>query len=106
LYWVRVPLKIISVAWKTNKIGERCHKQNRFFRREDFNNNNTITLKTFLGSSPGKNRFSNTQTKHNKRTATKSESFISAWTFPEQKSQTSKLFWVRVPIKMFLKLEG
>jgi hypothetical protein len=53
-----------------------------------------------LGSSPGEGGSCSSEIKHDRRTAPRQSLFVSARRSQELRSQTRKLFWVRVPVKM------
>jgi hypothetical protein len=54
-----------------------------------------------LGSRSGEDGFCSSVTRHNSRTAPRTKLFVSAGKLYEQRPQTRKLSWVRVPVKMF-----
>jgi hypothetical protein len=43
LFWVRVPVKVVSLARKPSKIEELCQDQSCLFRRQDYKNEETTT---------------------------------------------------------------
>jgi hypothetical protein len=99
LSWVQFPVKMVFVARKLSVIQERRQDQSCCFSAK-IAGTKARTLKTVLGSSPDEDGFCSLETKHKRRTMRRQNLFVSARRLQELRSQTRKLSWVRVQMKM------
>jgi hypothetical protein len=90
LSWVRVLVKMVSVARKLSTIEERRQYQIRFFRRGYYGNRSHNHEKSVLGSSPSEDGLCRSETKHDKITGPRPNLFVSARILQEQRPQPRK----------------
>jgi hypothetical protein len=93
-------VRALSVARKLSTIEERRQDQSCLFGRGDYRNKRQ-TPKTALGSSPHEESFCSLKTMHERRIAPGQHLFVSERRLQELRSQTSKLSWVQVSVKIF-----
>jgi hypothetical protein len=62
VYWVRIPVRGVSIAWKLSAIEERRQDQH-FFLDEEIAGTTATTPEKLQGLSPGEDGFCNWETK-------------------------------------------
>jgi hypothetical protein len=98
VFWVRVLVRAVPVARKLSRAEER--RQTKVVCFEEQITERRQHRKTVLGSSTEEGSSCSSETKHDRRTAPRQNLFVSARRLQEQRSQTRKLPWVWVPVKM------
>jgi hypothetical protein len=98
--WVRVLERSVPVARKLSTIEERRKDQNCLFRRGNYRNEDQNPENLSCIRVPVKTVLCSSETKHDRRTAQKPKLFVSAGKLQERRSQTRKLSWVRVLVKI------
>jgi ribosomal protein L30/L7E len=99
MFWVRNPVRVVSVFWKLSTIEEHRQDRSCLFRRGDYRNNGPNPEK-LPGSSPGEDGFCSSETKYYRKTAQRTKLFVSKRRLQELRSQSQKLSWVRVSVKI------
>jgi hypothetical protein len=91
---------MVSVDLKLSTIEERRQDQSCLSRRADYRNKGRNPEETVLGSIPGQDGFSISETKDNRRMTQRTKLFVSTRRLQELRSQTRKLSWIRVSVNM------